>query len=673
MPKWEGIEDASTNPTRIWLSKEKTAVHQDNDNNNGTDSWKPLRKVDCLALNEIIDNQEVRSAHIESGRATAYIDTLTIRYNFYNSPSRQLIGATWFTRQEKGKEIILHPLSAADCDLVEDLYQRTLLSSSSLGSGMDDILKEEVFLTDESNYKVMVMKNGAGVLTMKKRSKDAGFLSFGEPYYVLQRGYGEYTVEGEEEEAALGPVRHLVFVVHGIGEAMWSRDDVNIPSLVEEMDTLRAVINKKLLEGWKRDCEKAKREKKIEPPLPNRIEILPIEWYQRIHSASTSLMKSLNAATLRSVSALRAIANDVVFDVLMYMAPEFCETTLDCVVSQIHDLYHGFQTVHPTFIEDGGKCSIIGHSLGSVIVWDLLSLLKEDIERQKAQKMGTGEGTDDDPIVPLDLGTGVSVSSTSNNGDAADCPPVGYQAYAVDEDKIGDTARRGAWGPTLHKQLTKTLPFNPDFTFFLGSPLGLFLTLRGAHPVFDEMRIFAKTDVMEVNGDDNDVVYVENPTSPYSSPFTLPSGAIYNIFHPSDPVAYRIEPLLLPQDTADNSIPDPAFLLLDGKGVRLHLKARQLGDNMRKTVTGLFRQVGEAVPLSTSIKEDTSSSKKPFYRQSAIPLESLKFALGGTVDRVDYQLQTGVIDNEYLSAVMAHSNYFRNEDLIDFFIQCARA
>eukprot|EP00957_Ditylum_brightwellii_P060129 4566289-Ditylum_brightwellii.AAC.1 len=119
--------------------------------------------------------------------------------------------------------------------------------------------------------------------------------------------------------------------------------------------------------------------------------------------------------------------------------------------------------------------------------------------------MGTGEGTDDDPIVPLDLGTGVSVSSTSNNGDAADCPPVGYQAYAVDEDKIGDTARRGAWGPTLHKQLTKTLPFNPDFTFFLGSPLGLFLTLRGAHPVFDEMRIFAKTDVMEVNGDDNDV------------------------------------------------------------------------------------------------------------------------------------------------------------------------
>eukprot|EP00541_Cyclophora_tenuis_P013169 CAMPEP_0116576512 /NCGR_PEP_ID=MMETSP0397-20121206/20575_1 /TAXON_ID=216820 /ORGANISM="Cyclophora tenuis, Strain ECT3854" /LENGTH=51 /DNA_ID=CAMNT_0004105565 /DNA_START=1 /DNA_END=153 /DNA_ORIENTATION=+ len=51
---------------------------------------------------------------------------------------------------------------------------------------------------------------------------------------------------------------------------------------------------------------------------------------------------------------MRAIANDVVFDVLMYLTPTFCETVLECVTSQIEDLYHGFQQVHPTFLANGG-------------------------------------------------------------------------------------------------------------------------------------------------------------------------------------------------------------------------------------------------------------------------------------------------------------------------------
>ena len=44
------------------------------------------------------------------------------------------------------------------------------------------------------------------------------------------------------------------------------------------------------------------------------------------------------------------------------------------------------------------------------------------------------------------------------------------------------------------------------------------------------------------------------------------------------------------------------------------------------------------------------------------------FALGGESTRVDFQMQPDVIDNEYLSAVSAHSSYFVNEDLVDFLI-----
>ena len=41
MPNWEGIEDAATMLPRIWLTRAKDG-----------DVWKPLRKIDCKALNE---------------------------------------------------------------------------------------------------------------------------------------------------------------------------------------------------------------------------------------------------------------------------------------------------------------------------------------------------------------------------------------------------------------------------------------------------------------------------------------------------------------------------------------------------------------------------------------------------------------------------------------------
>lgn len=41
-------------------------------------------------------------------------------------------------------------------------------------------------------------------------------------WQVLKRGYGEVVVEGEAEEGER-VADHLVFVVHGIGEKIWSK------------------------------------------------------------------------------------------------------------------------------------------------------------------------------------------------------------------------------------------------------------------------------------------------------------------------------------------------------------------------------------------------------------------------------------------------------------------
>lgn len=205
-------------------------------------------------------------------------------------------------------------------------------------------------------------------------------------------------------------------------------------------------------------------------------------------------MKSLNATTLRTIPALREIANDVIFDVLMYLTPNFCYEVLECVTDQIISTYEIFKKNNPDFASNGGKCSLTGHSLGSVICWDLLA--------QKDSKK-------DDHGVHI-----------TKDGYAAD---VGYQNYASSSMKTKNNANCGSWGPSLPQPLDKILPFEPDFTLFLGSPIGLFLTLRGAHPVFDEMRKHANDEKLAV-----------------VSPFMLPSGSVHNVFHPSDPVAYRI-------------------------------------------------------------------------------------------------------------------------------------
>ena len=546
-----------------------------------------------------------------------------------------------------------------DAIIVEELYQQAVQATSSLGSGISAVLQDEKELQDQSDFRVVIVKSTNNVLTMKMKAKGWFGASFD-----LQRGYGEYTIEGEEDEVILGPVKHLVFVVHGIGEALWSRKDVSVPSIIEEMNRTRIAIQRKQVSAWKKECEKSKKNGEPEPMVPYRIELLPIEWFDRIHSSSSALMKSLKATTLQTIPALRAIANDVIFDVMMYLTPDFCKIVLECVSTQIDDLFHGFQQVHQNFSSDGGKCSLIGHSLGSVIVWDLLSVLKDLSE-------------DNVPVQCEDVGSKDRKSPPSPSKDSPF--ELGYQSFATETgDLSSHPVKDGSWGPLLKTPMTHAIPFVPEFTIFLGSPIGLFLTLRGAHSVFD--KILEQTDVIAGEKVNTNSVGKGDLNISITSPFSLPSGSIFNIFHPSDPVAYRIEPLLMPQATVEAMLPPPQYLVQRGKKVRLHVQAMQLGDDIRRTFTekksnwsSLIASVTEQAVLAIQSSTEKTAAEPEKEQKASKPKNGgqLKFALGGKSDRVDFQLQTSVVDNEYFSAVMAHSSYFTNGDFQDFLLDLA--
>jgi hypothetical protein len=363
-------------------------------------------------------------------------------------------------------------------------------------------------------------------------------------------------------------------------------------------------------------------------------------------------MRTLKGVTLSTIPALRAIANDVILDVLLYMTPNYCYDVLESVTDQIIALHKVFNKIHPEFAENGGKNSIIGHSLGSVICWDLLSLKKDAAQTGRTH--------------------GVHITSSSNEDNAA---AISYQQFAgsgatvkmeLEQGVIAATKNTvssrtdsdsGTWGPALPKPLKRLLPFEPDFTIFLGSPVGLFLTLRGAHALFDNLR-------------------QAHPDHPLAAPFRLPTRSMYNIYSPSDPVAYRIEPILLAQDTKE--IPEPQYLTRLGEDVRLHVKAMKLRNVISQSLS-LTKQRSSLSALMNSFTEHASSvliqmdeanaEKNGGQNRSDTSLVqegALRFPLAGRGGRLDYQLQPRVIDSEYISAVTAHSSYFLNSDVTDF-------
>jgi hypothetical protein len=171
--------------------------------------------------------------------------------------------------------------------------------------------------------------------------------------------------------------------------------------------------------------------------------------------------------------------------------------------------------------------------LGSVIAWDILSILKDNMEKN------VPKGDESDPINIDRLDSPRRIHSLATLDNATD-NPLGYQACAKGTET---DSKHGTWGPCLPQKMLQTIPFTPHLTVFLGSPVGLFLTLRGAHAVFDEMRAIAEAERASLIPCDNDdePPPVFNVTPIICSPFSLPTTSLYNIFHPSDPVAYRIE------------------------------------------------------------------------------------------------------------------------------------
>ncbi|KFB44117.1 AGAP002379-PA-like protein [Anopheles sinensis] len=201
------------------------------------------------------------------------------------------------------------------------------------------------------------------------------------------------------------------------------------------------------------------------------------------------------------------------------------------------------------------------------------------------------------------------------------------------------------------------LLFEPKMFFALGSPIGMFVTIRGI-------------DTLGLD-------------------FKLPTcDGFFNIFHPYDPVAYRIEALINPELSGLRPV-----LIPHHKGrKRMHLELKEtmvrVSNDLKQRVSDVFRNTLDTVWALTTM----SSRPDPKAIQKEVDKvleDQLKFETGsdvaGTSDvdsgetslplgrlnqtrRVDYVLQEAPFEfiNEYLFALTSHVCYWDSEDTMLF-------
>ena len=290
-------------------------------------------------------------------------------------------------------------------------------------------------------------------------------------------------------------VDQLVLVIHGIGEMLQSIDLFGLsklPTIADCCGFLRKnhaeVLDVRFSQLYQ-TLDGAS-----EPIRRGRVEYLPVEWHEsftvqsqrRLHTESSVAGHRPSGVTiddisLRTIPQMRQFANDTLMDVLYFMSPEHHDMIIDIVVNEMNFVVQKFRDL--TGFK--GDISVIGHSLGSIITWDIL-----------------------DHQIPRGL-TSESHGRRSVESSAAPetAGPDREESHDASSDPRDPPELTSSPVPQIRQEVTyPQLDFAVDNAFMLGSPIAVFLMMR-------------------------------NQREPLRQDFSLEGcSRVFNIFHPYDPV-----------------------------------------------------------------------------------------------------------------------------------------
>uniref|UniRef100_A0A8C8VLV3 DDHD domain containing 2 n=1 Tax=Pelusios castaneus TaxID=367368 RepID=A0A8C8VLV3_9SAUR len=650
--------------------------------------WIPFSGQDSEKLEEAHNSRKDDDQLIvatEGGRYDVHLKK-RLRYAMYwEEEASEVRRCTWFYKGDKDSKYI--PYSESFSEELEETYM-IAVTLDEWKKKLESPTREIIIL---HNPKLMVHYHPVTT------SDDWGSTPTeqGRPRTV-KRGVENISVDipcGEPLQ-----IDHLVFVVHGIGPAC----DIRFRSIVQCVNDFRNVSLSMVQAHFK----KAQEQQQI-----GRVEFLPVNWHSPLHSTGVDV--DLERITLPSINRLRHFINDTILDVFFYNSATYCQTIVDTVASEMNRLYQLFLQRNPDF---KGGVSIAGHSLGSLILFDLLINQKDSSEDENGKKeecqMGAYEQGDTGGVkeilkklelseyysvfekervdmqalalctekdlkeMGIPLGPRMKIlhsvrtkEKTQDVEQQARVPAGSDKREDAPTAKSGSSPQPGSSGsmngggkrPYLDVGLGQVsanypqLIYKPNIFFAFGSPIGMFLTVRGVKRI-----------------DPN---------------YSLPTcKGFFNIFHPFDPVAYRIEPMIVPD------LEFEPMLLPHHKGrKRMHLELKEgltrMGMDLKNNLLGSLRIAWQSFTRSPlpaveaaatadaesetemSLKEQTVHSDAKSEEPSAPEKEDITPINVGMLNgghRIDYVLQEKPIEsfNEYLFALQGHLCYWESEDTV---------
>ncbi|XP_067857125.1 phospholipase DDHD2-like isoform X2 [Heptranchias perlo] len=655
--------------------------------------WVPFSKMDSITLEKKHYSEALDSKHVavatDGGRYDVFLARRMRHAVYWQEAPTEVRRCSWFSKGEKDSRF--NPYTEDLSEQIEKTYKEAVVTN--------EWNKKVEFPTGEviilHNPKLMMHFQPSGVLdewgsTSTEQCK---------PWTVkrgIEQTYGDIFI-GEPVK-----VDHLVFMVHGIGPAC----DIRFRSIVQCVNDFRNASLNLLQTHFK----KAQDEQKV-----GRVEFLPVNWYCTLHGDATGVDEDIRRITLPSISRLRHFTNETLLDLFFYNSPTYCQTIVDTVANEMNQLLTIFQQRNPDF---KGRISVTGHSLGSLILFDILtnqaspsskesnarryvarknchSCTKEMSVEEALRIHGLSEFLSILEKEKLDLESLVMCSDAELKELGIPLGPrkkilslakkltevqetreeqIGEPVVSIPEKTTQPSEEEGggeqSQRPLSSSSLTSVnyeqfdvgigqvsvhyprLNFEPEIFFAFGSPIGMFLTVRGLKRI-----------------DPN---------------YTFPTCRRFlNIYHPFDPVAYRVEPMIVPDVELE------PMLIPHHKGrKRMHLELKdsltRMGSDLKNGLFGSLRNawqsftriqsptpqlLADATAMSYQAKEPVSKENEDGKEVESSSIlqeekEEIKIGMLNAGRRIDYVLQEKPIEsfNEYLFALQSHLCYWESED-----------
>lgn len=104
-----------------------------------------------------------------------------------------------------------------------------------------------------------------------------------------------------------------------------------------------------------------------------KLQVLPITWRDKLnfdHPTNDNTLPSFSEICPSGATTIRSLIGDIGLDILLYDDVYYQRQIIDAVITELNEKYEIYKKHHPN-IEI--EISLIGHSLGSLILFDILS------------------------------------------------------------------------------------------------------------------------------------------------------------------------------------------------------------------------------------------------------------------------------------------------------------